>query len=439
MIRVDYKYTNVEKNVIDSYLNGVNEKANQIFKKTGKGNDFLGWVDYLRKLDSSVIDKIKDISSEIKKNADVLIVVGIGGSYLGSKAVIESFANSFTGTVNGGVKVIFAGQNLSSLYMDELLDEIKDKSVYVNVISKSGTTTEPAIAFRIIKKFMEEKYGEDSSNRIIATTDISKGALRSLSDIKGYRTFIIPDDVGGRYSVLTPVGLLPIAASGIDLDEFILGLNQGMDEYSSPSLEDNEAFKYAVLRNILLSKGKSVELLVSYEPKLSYLSEWFKQLYGESEGKENKGIFPASVQFSADLHSLGQYIQQGQRFLFETVLDFNITKGESLINSDIEDLDGLNYISGQSIDYVKKMAIKGTILAHYDGDVPIIRLQMDELNVRTLGKLMYFFMIGCAMSGYILDVNPFDQPGVEDYKKNMFALLGKKGYEELRKALLENE
>ena len=427
-MRVNYRYAGIKENEIMQYEGKVKTLHDVIHEKTGAGNDFLGWTDYTDAVESSMYDKVKEIASEMRSEAEALIVVGIGGSYLGSRAVIDALTHSF----RKDFEVYFAGNSISGTYLKELMDVVKEKNVYVNVISKSGTTTEPAIAFRYIKNFMEEKYGkEESRKRIIATTDKARGALRTLAEMEGYRTFIIPDDVGGRFSVFTPVGLLPIAAAGVDVDELIAGVREGMKEYANPSLKENEAYKYAVLRNILLEGGKDVEILVNYEPKMTFVAEWFKQLYGESEGKENKGIFPASVSFSADLHSMGQYIQEGQRFLFETVINFLDAKEDVVIPSDENNLDGLNYIAGKTLNHVNERAQKGTILAHVSGGVPNLVLDVPKLDARNLGKLLFFFMKACAMSGYILGVNPFNQPGVESYKKNMFALLGKPGFEEL--------
>ena len=411
-----------------------------IHNKTGEGNDFLGWVELPKNYDKEEFDRIKIAANKIKNDSDVLLVIGIGGSYLGARAAIEMLGHSFRNNLKKEDReypeVYFVGQNISSTYMLDLLDIIKDKDVSINVISKSGTTTEPAIAFRVFKDFLEKKYGkEEASKRIYATTDAKRGALKQLADEEGYETFIIPDDVGGRFSVLTPVGLLPIAACGIDIDAIMTGAKEAMEDFSNPILSENYSYQYAVVRNILHRKGKDIELMVNYEPSLHYVSEWWKQLYGESEGKDNKGIYPASVDFSTDLHSMGQYIQEGKRILFETVINVENAKREIVINEEKVDLDGLNYLAGKTVDFVNKKAFQGTLLAHTDGSVPNLLINLPKIDEYNFGYMVYFFEKACALSGYILGVNPFNQPGVEAYKKNMFALLGKPGFEKEKEEL----
>ena len=418
----------------------VDAAHNMVHEKTGLGNDFLGWVNLPNDYDKAEFDRIKKAAEKVKSDSDVLLVIGIGGSYLGARAAIEmgshSFRNNLSKEDRKSPEIYFVGQNISSTYMLDLLDVIKDKDVSINVISKSGTTTEPAIAFRIFKDFLEKKYGkEEASKRIYATTDSSKGALRQLADEEGYETFIIPDDVGGRFSVLTPVGLLPIACAGLDIDAMMKGAQDACEKYSNPDLKVNESYQYAVARNLLHRKGKDIELLVNYEPQLHYVSEWWKQLFGESEGKDNKGIFPASVDFSTDLHSMGQYIQEGKRILFETVLNVENARREATIEEVEVDLDGLNYLAGKTIDFVNQKAFQGTLLAHTDGQVPNFIINIPKLDEYNFGYLVYFFEKACAISGYLLGVNPFDQPGVEAYKRNMFALLGKPGYEKEKEEL----
>ena len=417
---------------------------NMVHEKTGLGNDFLGWVELPNNYDKEEFDRIKKAAEKIKSDSDVLLVIGIGGSYLGSRAAIEMCSHSFRNNLNkedrNAPEIYFVGNNISSTYMMDLLDVIKDKDVSINVISKSGTTTEPAIAFRIFKDFLEKKYGkEEASKRIYATTDAKKGALKKLADEEGYETFVIPDDVGGRFSVLTPVGLLPIAAAGLDIDSMMLGAKEACEEYRNNDLKENQSYQYAVVRNILNRKGKDIELLVNYEPNLHFVNEWWKQLYGESEGKDNKGIFPASVDFSTDLHSMGQYIQDGKRILFETVINVEKSRRSIEIQKEEVDLDGLNYLAGKTVDFVNQKALEGTLIAHTDGQVPNLLINIEALDEYNFGYLVYFFEKACAISGYLLGVNPFDQPGVEAYKKNMFALLGKPGFEkekeELEKAL----
>ncbi len=402
-------------------------------EKNGAGNDFLGWstlpVDY----DKDEFFRIKNAAEKIKKSCDILVVIGIGGSYLGARAAIEFVKSPLYNNLKKDTPdIYFAGNTISATALNDLLSICEGRDICINVISKSGTTTEPAIAFRVFKKLLVEKYGVDGAReRIFVTTDKSRGTLKHFSDEAGYETFVVPDDVGGRYSVLTAVGLLPIAVAGIDIDAMMQGAAEAMRELSSECIGENAALKYAVLRNILARKGKSVEILVGYEPFLVMLNEWWKQLFGESEGKDNKGILPDSVIFSTDLHSLGQYIQEGQRNLFETVLNIKNCGGDYTICSDEANVDGLNFIAGKTLDYVNKTAMLATLLAHNDGGVPNIVIELEDRTAASFGYLVYFFELSCAISGYILGVNPFDQPGVEAYKKNMFALLGKPGYEEL--------
>lgn len=411
-----------------------------VAEKSGAGNDFLGWVDLPTHYDKEEFSRIKKAAERIREQADVLVVIGIGGSYLGAKAVIDALNNYFYNLQSKeerkAPQIVYAGNNISGTYLKQLVDFLEGKEVCLNVISKSGTTTEPAIAFRVLKSWMEQKYGkEEAANRIFATTDKARGALRTLANKEGYETFVIGDDIGGRYSVLTAVGLLPIAVSGIDIDALMEGARAGQEEYSNPELSENMCYQYAAARNILYNKGKTTEILVDYEPVLFFFAEWWKQLYGESEGKDHKGIFPAAVHFSTDLHSMGQFIQEGRRNLFETVLHIKNSEVDTIIRRDEEDLDGLNYLSGQGFNFVNEKAFQGTLLAHVDGDTPNLLIHVDKLDAFHLGQLIYFFEKACAISGYLLGVNPFDQPGVEAYKKNMFALLGKTGYESLKAEL----
>jgi len=402
---------------------------NAIHNKTGKGNEFLGWVNLPENYNREEFSRIKKAAKKIREDSEVLLVIGIGGSYLGAKAAIDMLNKHFD--KERKVESIFVGHHISSSYMMDLIDYIDGKDFSINVISKSGTTTEPAIAFRTFKSILETKYGkEDASKRIFATTDKAKGALRTLANKKGYETYVVPDDVGGRFSVLTAVGLLPIAATGVDIDQVMKGALDAMNEYSEPSL-DNEAYKYVAMRNLLYRNGMKIEMLVNYEPSLFFVGEWWKQLFGESEGKDNLGIFPASASFSTDLHSLGQYIQDGERHLFETVINVEKPRREMAVLSDELDLDGLNYLAGKSVDFVNKKAYLGTLLAHTDGGVPNIIMNIPNLSAYSFGYMVYFFEIACGVSGYLLGVNPFNQPGVEAYKRNMFALLEKPGYEDL--------
>ena len=417
------------------------ELANEVLtSKTGAGNDFLGWVDLPENYDKDEFARIKKAAEKIKNDSEVLIVIGIGGSYLGAKAAIEFLSHSFYNNLPKDKRktpeIYFAGTNMSGVYLQHLIEVVGDRDFSVNVISKSGTTTEPAIAFRVFKKMLEEKYGkEEAAKRIYATTDKERGALKTLATAEGYETFVVPDNVGGRFSVLTAVGLLPIAAAGINIDDLMAGAKDAMNDFANKNMDENQALQYAAVRNILHRKGKHLELMVNYEPRVHYLAEWWKQLFGESEGKDGKGLYPTSADFSADLHSLGQYIQEGQRLFFETVVSIGKPEVEFVIESDKDNLDGLNFIAGKTLDYVNKKATDGVILAHIDGNVPNLGVNIPEATPYHLGYTFYFFEKACGVSGYLLGVNPFDQPGVEAYKKNMFALLGKPGYEEAGKEL----
>lgn len=414
----------------------------QLVAKTGAGNDFLGWIDLPVDYDKEEFARIKAAAKKIREDSEVLLVIGIGGSYLGARAAIEFLSHSFYNVVDKSIRkapeIYFCGNSISSTYLKHLMDVVGDRDFSINMISKSGTTTEPAIAFRVFKEKLEAKYGKkEAAGRIYATTDKAKGALKRVADEEGYETFVVPDDVGGRFSVLTAVGLLPIAVSGADIDKLMEGAAAGRKAALENSFEENDALQYAALRNILLRKGKEVEILANYEPSIHYVSEWWKQLYGESEGKDQKGIFPASVDLTTDLHSMGQFIQDGSRILFETVLNLETSREEIIIGTEPVDLDGLNYLAGKSVDFVNKSAMNGTILAHTDGNVPNLMITIPEANEFFLGELFYFFEFACGVSGYLLGVNPFNQPGVESYKKNMFALLGKPGYEAQREELLK--
>ena len=404
---------------------------------TGLGNDFIGWLTLPTDYDKEEFARIKAAAQRIKKNTDIFIVIGIGGSYLGARAAIEFLKSpNYNAMKKDTPDIYYTGNSISSTALAELIDLCEGKDVSINMISKSGTTTEPAIAVRVFRELLENKYGkEGAKERIFCTTDKEKGTLKQLADREGYETFVVPDNVGGRYSVLTAVGLLPIAVAGCDIDALMAGAKKAQEALSNPDLNANDCYKYAAIRNILYRKGKSTEILVSYEPAFTMMSEWYKQLFGESEGKNNKGLFPASVVFSTDLHSMGQYIQEGRRNLFETVVLFDKPKRELLLGTDPENVDGLNFLSGKSMDYVNKKAFQGTVLAHNDGGVPNVVLNVEQMNEDELGYLIYFFEKACAISGYVLGVNPFDQPGVESYKKNMFALLGKPGYESEKAAL----
>ncbi|MEF9933290.1 MAG: glucose-6-phosphate isomerase [Cetobacterium sp.] len=443
MKRLSFSYSNalnfLSENEI-KLMHGQGETAVKILEeKSGAGNDFLGWVDLPTNYDKVEFDRIKLAAEKIKSDSEILIVIGIGGSYLGARAAIEFLSHSFYNNLpkdkRKGPEIYFAGQNISGKYITDLLEMIGDRDYSVNVISKSGTTTEPAIAFRIFKKHLEEKYGVvEARKRIYATTDSQKGALKKLATDEGYETFTVPDDVGGRFSVLTAVGLLPIAAAGISIDDLMAGAKEASEHYKAP-LAENDCYKYAIIRNILNRKGKDVELLINYEPRLHYIGEWWKQLFGESEGKDQRGIFPAAADFSTDLHSLGQFIQDGKRVMFETLISIDTPDHDIIIEEVENDLDGLNYLAGKGMDFVNKKAADGTILAHVDGGVPNLEITIPEASAFELGYLFYFFEKACAVSGYILGINPFNQPGVEAYKANMFALLGKPGFEEQAKEL----
>ena len=427
---------------VDFMKKTVCDAKDVLVSKTGAGNDFLGWIDLPVDYDKEEFARIKKAAAKIQSDSDVLLVIGIGGSYLGARAAIEFLRHSFYNSVSKEIRktpeIYFVGNSISSTYIKHLIDVIGDRDFSINMISKSGTTTEPAIAFRVFKEMMEKKYGkEEAAKRIYATTDRAKGSLKGLATEEGYESFVVPDDVGGRFSVLTAVGLLPIAVSGADIDKLMEGAAEGRKLALETEYEKNDALLYAAIRNILLRKGKSVEILANYEPSVHYVSEWWKQLYGESEGKDHKGIFPASVDLTTDLHSMGQFIQDGARIMFETVINIEKSREEIIINEEPVDLDGLNYLAGKSVDFVNKSAMNGTILAHTDGQVPNLMVNVPEVNEYYLGELFYFFEFACGVSGYLLGVNPFNQPGVESYKKNMFALLGKPGYEAQREELLK--
>ena len=439
-IRFDYSKSGIDAGELGRMQALTMAAHTQLAQRSGAGNDFLGWLNLPTDYDKEEFARIKQAARKIQEKADVLVVIGIGGSYLGAKAVIDALNNYFYNWQSQEKRrtpqIVYAGNNISGSYLKQLVDFLEGKEVCLNVISKSGTTTEPAIAFRVLKNWMEEKYGkQEAASRIFATTDKVRGALRSLADQEGYETFVIADDIGGRYSVLTAVGLLPIAVSGIDIDELMQGAQAGQTEYDNADFSKNMCYQYAAARNILYNQGKTTEILVDYEPVLFFFAEWWKQLYGESEGKDHKGIFPAAVHFSTDLHSMGQYIQEGRRDLFETVIHIENSAADMTIGREAEDLDGLNYLSGQGFHFVNEKAFEGTLLAHLDGGTPNLLIHVEKLDAFHLGQLIYFFEKACAVSGYLLGVNPFDQPGVEAYKKNMFALLGKKGYEDLKAEL----
>ncbi len=425
------------------YMGRLTEEAKaQLVSKSGAGNDFVGWLDLPVEYDKEEFERIEKAALKIQSDSDVLIVIGIGGSYLGARAAIEflrhGFYNNLPKEVRKTPEIYYVGNSISGAYVEGLLDVVADRDFSVNVISKSGTTTEPAIAFRVFKKKLEEKYGKkEAAKRIYATTDKTKGALKNLAAEEGYETFVVPDDIGGRFSVLTAVGLLPIAVSGADISQLMAGAAEGRRLALEQKFEENDALLYAALRNILLRKGKAVEVLANYEPSLHYVSEWWKQLYGESEGKDQKGLFPASVDLTTDLHSMGQFIQDGARIMFETVMSVEDARGHVVIEVEPVDLDGLNYLAGKDMDFVNKNAMNGTILAHTDGNVPNLMVKIPKQDEFYLGELFYFFEFAVGVSGYLLGVNPFNQPGVESYKKNMFALLGKPGYEAQREELLK--
>ena len=432
-ISLNLKNTGITQKSILEYKEQVENIHKDLHRRANDENDFVGWLDLPTNYDKKEFARIKKAAKKIKKESDVLVVIGIGGSYLGARAVIESLTSTFYNMLPNKQRkfpqILYVGNNLSPNYINELIEYIGDKDFSVNVISKSGTTTEPAVAFRIFREILENKYGIDEArSRIYATTDRKKGALKTLADNEGYETFVVPDNIGGRYSVLTAVGLLPIATAGIDIDKLIQGAKIAEDRYNDSNLKYNECYKYAVVRNILYKLYKNTEILVNYEPKMHYFTEWWKQLFGESEGKDQKGIFPAGVDFTTDLHSMGQYIQEGRRNLFETVIEIEEPLSDITINPDDDNLDGLNYLAGKGLDFVNKKAMEGTIKAHVDGDVPNIVIKMKKLDEQNIGELIYFFEKACAMSGMILGVNPFNQPGVEKYKTNMFKLLKKPGY-----------
>jgi glucose-6-phosphate isomerase len=432
-VKLNLENSGIEPQEILEYKEQVEIIHKDLHRRASDENDFIGWLDLPTNYDKEEFKRIQEIAKKINEHSDILLVIGIGGSYLGARAVIEALNSSFDNILDGKQRkhprILYAGNNLSSNYINELIEAIGDKDFSINVISKSGTTTEPAIAFRIFREMIESKYGvEEARSRIFVTTDKQKGALKTLADQEGYEQFIIPDNIGGRYSVLTAVGLLPIAVAGIDIEKLMNGAHLAQERYNDSELKYNECYKYAVARNVLNKKGKDIEILVNYEPKLHFFTEWWKQLYGESEGKEEKGIFPAGVDFTTDLHSMGQYIQQGKRTLFETVLRVEEPNSNININADDDNLDGLNYLANKDVDYVNKKAMEGTVQAHVSGGVPNIIINIEKLDEETVGHLIYFFEKACAVSGMILGVNPFNQPGVEEYKKNMFKLLEKPGY-----------
>ena len=446
MSKVTFDYSKaapfVKDNEVESMKKLALDAKELLVSKTGAGNDFLGWIDLPVAYDKEEFARIKKAAAKIQSDSEVLLVIGIGGSYLGARAAIEFLRHSFYNLIDKSIRktpeIYFVGNSISSTYIKHLIDVIGDRDFSINMISKSGTTTEPAIAFRVFKEMAEKKYGkEEAAKRIYATTDRVKGSLKNLATEEGYETFVVPDDIGGRFSVLTAVGLLPIAVSGADIDKLMEGAAEGRKMALEAPFEENDALKYAALRNILLRKGKGIEILANYEPSVHYVSEWWKQLYGESEGKDQKGIFPASVDLTTDLHSMGQFIQDGSRNMFETVINIETSREEIIIGDEPVDLDGLNYLAGKSVDFVNKSAMNGTVLAHTDGQVPNLMVKVPEVSEFYLGELFYFFEFACGVSGYLLGVNPFNQPGVESYKKNMFALLGKPGYEAQREELLK--
>ena len=443
-VTFDYSKANcfISENEVKNMSKIAIDAKELLVSKKGPGNDFLGWIDLPVDYDKEEFARIKAAAEKIKNDSEVLLVIGIGGSYLGARAAIEFLRHSFYNIVSKEVRktpeIYFVGNSISSTYIKHLMDVIGERDFSINMISKSGTTTEPAIAFRVFKEILEKKYGkEEAAKRIYATTDKARGALKNLATEEGYESFVVPDDVGGRFSVLTAVGLLPIAVSGADIDMLMEGAASGRKIALEAAFEENDALKYAAVRNILLRKGKVIEVLANYEPSLHFVSEWWKQLYGESEGKDQKGIFPASVDLTTDLHSMGQFIQDGSRNLYETVMNVEKSTEEIIMNEEPVDLDGLNYLAGKTVDFINKSAMNGTILAHTDGNVPNLIINIPEQNEFYLGQLFYFFEFACGVSGYILGVNPFDQPGVESYKKNMFALLGKPGFEKEREELLK--
>ena len=437
-LREQYLEGFVSSHEMDCMAPQVAAAVRQLRQHTGAGSDFHGWLSLPRDFDKEELARIHAAAEKIREDTDVLVVIGIGGSYLGARSAIELLRSPFYNALGkDGPAIYFAGCNLSGSYLDEILALCEGKRVSLNVISKSGTTTEPALAFRVLRGMMERRYGKEAAGRIYCTTDRARGTLKSLADREGWQTFVIPDDVGGRYSVLTAVGLLPIAAAGIDIDALMSGAQEMMETCAAGDMERNPAWRYAGARYELYHMGRKIEILAAYEPSFRFMAEWWKQLYGESEGKENKGLFPASVEFTADLHSMGQYIQQGERHLFETVVRFGPSAHQQQVPFDEGNGDGLNFLAGKSMDFIARQAMDGTLLAHVEGGVPNIIVETGSNDAHTLGGLIYFFEYACGLSGYLLDVNPFDQPGVEAYKKNMFALLGKPGYEELREQLVK--
>jgi len=444
MNKLNLDYSNAlsffSENEISNLSPAVRTAHDMLHNGTGAGNDFIGWINLPKAYDRAEFARIKAAAEKIRSDSDALVVIGIGGSYLGARAAIEALSHSFRNllpkTERKSPKIYFVGNSISSTYLAELLELLEGRDISVNVISKSGTTTEPAIAFRVFRGYLEKKYGKaGAAQRIYATTDKARGALKKLADEEKYESFVIPDDVGGRYSVLTAVGLLPIAVAGIDIDEMMKGAADACDLYSNADVALNDSYRYAAIRNILYRKGKTTEIMVNYEPSMHYFTEWWKQLYGESEGKDHKGIFPAGVDFTTDLHSMGQYIQEGLRNIFETVLNIEKPRKNMTIPEDKDNIDGLNFLSGKDVDFVNKKAMQGTVLAHTDGGVPNLIINIPEMNSYWFGNIVYFFEKACGISGYLMGVNPFDQPGVEAYKKNMFALLGKPGYEQARAEL----
>lgn len=433
MIKLKLDNSSINEKIFQEYSQEITKIHNKIHQNANSEEEFLGWVELPTNFDKAEFERIKKAAAKIQNNSDILIVIGIGGSYLGARAVIEALTNSFynlqASSKRKTPQIIYVGNNISPVYINDLLDLIADKDISVNVISKSGTTTEPAIAFRIFREVLENKYSaKEARERIFVTTDKAKGALKTLANKEKYETFVIPDNVGGRFSVLTAVGLLPIATAGVDIEKLMMGAKLAQDKYNDPEIKYNDCYKYALVRNLLYRSGKTTEILANYEPKLHYLTEWWKQLYGESEGKDQKGIFPAGVDLTTDLHSMGQYIQDGQRNLMETVLKINTNSSEITIQADDQNLDGLNYLAGKTLGYVNSKAMEGTIQAHVNGNVPNVLIEIEKLDEENVGELLYFFEKAVAMSGYLLGVNPFNQPGVEEYKKNMFRLLEKPGY-----------
>lgn len=441
---ISFDYTNARFMVSDDNLTAMSKRVldakEVLVNRTGAGKDFLGWLDLPVNYDKEEFERIKKAAKKIQGDSEILIVIGIGGSYLGARAAIEALRHSFYNVIDKSIRktpqIFFAGNNISSTYLEHLLEVVGDRDFSINVISKSGTTTEPAIAFRLFKRLLIEKYGQkEAAKRIYATTDKSKGALKQLADAEGYETFVVPDDVGGRFSVLTAVGLLPIAVSGADIDRLMEGAAYSRKYCLENDFDNNYALQYVALRNILLEKGKTMEILANYTPSVHYIGEWWKQLFGESEGKDGMGLFPTAVDFTTDLHSLGQFIQDGTKNHIETVLDVQNPRRKIIMEQEDNDIDGMNYLAGRTVDYINQQAMNGTILAHVDGQIPNLKITIPHMDEYCLGELFYFFEFSCGVSGYVLGVNPFNQPGVESYKKNMFALLGKPGYEEEREKL----